>query len=709
MAMSMLKIRSSSAIKPKKANLRADIQGLRAFAVLAVIASHLIGWPTGGFVGVDVFFVISGFIITSQLLREKEQTGSISFGDFYQRRVRRILPASLTVLVVTVAAAFAFLPKGRAGEMLTDSIWALLFSGNWRFAVAGTDYFQEGQPPSPIQHFWSLGVEEQFYFVWPWLMLLIFWVVAKRGNAGNGRTLVGWVMVAIMVSSFAWAVYETATNPAWAYFSTFSRAWELGVGAFVAVISPVLTRIPAALRPVLAWIGVGGMVVSIFVVTEAPGFPAPFAALPVLATALVITAGTGGPTRFLWPLTNRVSGYLGDISYSLYLWHWPVIVLLVAFMPAGNLAYYVIAAAVSLVLSVMSYHFIENRFRNAPKAKRGRSRSSFDPRAQAVAISMVSLTMLAGAVSGAALIKSMPTGEPQAVAPVTLSSSGETAPLGALATTAAKAAPKCLGAGALDPKNACTPTSLGDTIMPSVDMFVSDVGDSYACWRGQSKPLNSCSIGSSKEDAIRLALIGDSHAASLIPAIQEFAVANNWKVDVFVGYGCQWMEQRPENDCYDVMEETRAKVEGGDPYAAVLTTAARGMTGSDVKYAASMFANAWQPVAARGTKVIAIADVPSVNPEALSCLTRVGFDVNNNDCATSLTEATATADPLVEAANLVAGTTVVDLAPQFCTDTECPAVIGNAIVYRDAIAHITATYAKTLAPYLNEKLTAALG
>ncbi|WP_091469373.1 acyltransferase family protein [Paenarthrobacter nitroguajacolicus] len=703
MALSMLKNRSSLA-SPSKKNIRKDIQGLRAFAVLAVVASHLVGWPTGGFIGVDVFFVISGFIITSQLLREKESTGSISLPGFYQRRVRRILPASLAAIAVTLLLAFAILPKGRATETLTDGIWAMLFSGNWRFAIAGTDYFQEGQPPSPIQHFWSLGVEEQFYFVWPWLMLLLFWIVAKRGNANNGRVLVGWVMVALMVASFTWAVYETTTNPAWAYFSTFSRAWELGLGAFIAVISPVLTRIPAALRPVLAWAGLAGMVASLFVVNAASGFPAPGAALPVFATGLVIAAGTGGPARFLWPLTNRVSGYLGDISYSLYLWHWPVIVLLVAFMPAGTITFYIVAALIGLGLSVVSYHFIENRFRNAPKKKRGQRTRPFDAKAQAIGISMVGLAVLAVAVSGSALIKSAPAAGSVAVE---LPASNAVPLPGALTTAPAKGGSKCLGAGSLDTKNGCTPDSLGETILPSIDNFARDNGDSFKCWREQSKPLNSCSIGSVQPDAIRMALIGDSHAASLIPAIQEFAATNNWKVDVFVGYSCQWMEQRPGYDCYDVMQEIRAKLETGDPYDAVLTTAARGKTGTDVNYAASMFANAWQPVADRGTKVIAIADVPSVNPEALACLTRVGFDPKKNDCATSVSEATATPDPLVRAANDVPGTVVVDLAPQFCSD-KCPAVIGNAIVYRDAAAHITATYAKTLAPYLNDQLTAAL-
>jgi hypothetical protein len=249
---------------------------------------------------------------------------------------------------------------------------------------------------------------------------------------------------------------------------------------------------------------------------------------------------------------------------------------------------------------------------------------------------------------------------------------------------------------------------MGDSILPSIDTFARDNGDSFKCWREQSKPLNSCNIGSTQPDATRLALIGDSHAASLIPAVQEFAVANNWKVDVYVGYSCQWMEQRPGYDCYDVMQEIRQKVETGERYAAVLTTAARGKTGTDVQYAAQMFANAWQPVAARGTKIIAIADVPSVNADALSCITRVGFSVSNNDCGTPIDEASKPVDPQIQASSLVPGSIVLDLAAYFCNDSMCPAVIGNTIVYRDAAAHITATYAKTLAPYLDRELTAAL-
>lgn len=235
---------------------RPDIQGLRAVAVIAVIFDHLLHWPSGGFVGVDVFFVISGFLITGLLLREHDRTGRISFASFYKRRIRRIMPAAITVLVVTVAATFLVFNAGRAQQSAIDALWSLLFSANWRFAAAGTDYFQASGPVSPFQHFWSLAVEEQFYFVWPALMALIFWAASQSSiSSTKVRQTVGLTMLGIVAASFAWAMSESISNPTIAYFSTFSRAWELGVGALLAVIAPLLTRLPSALRPVLGWAG----------------------------------------------------------------------------------------------------------------------------------------------------------------------------------------------------------------------------------------------------------------------------------------------------------------------------------------------------------------------------------------------------------------------------------------------------------------------
>lgn len=357
----------SRTLRAPKTVFRADVQGLRMIAVVAVIMDHLLHWPAGGFVGVDIFFVISGFLITGLLLREQERTGTISFWGFYRRRIKRILPVATLVVILTVAASFLLLSRVRATSAFWDGVWATLFSANWHYAAEGTDYFQPDVAVSPLQHYWSLAVEEQFYFVWPWLMLLLFWLSGKNRGGSSSKSVraVQLAILVLIVGSFAWSMWESAGSPTWAYFSTFSRAWELGIGAAIAVFAKVFTRIPDALRPVLAWTGLVGITVSVFVVTSERSFPAPWALLPVLATALVIIAGTGGTQRYLWPLTNPVSTYVGDVSYSLYLWHWPVIILLAVYLPLDTLQNQAIAMAIILGCSVASYHFVENPIRRS--------------------------------------------------------------------------------------------------------------------------------------------------------------------------------------------------------------------------------------------------------------------------------------------------------------------------------------------------------
>ncbi|WP_370658516.1 acyltransferase family protein [Kocuria sp. CCUG 69068] len=360
-------VRTGTSVPPATTKkFRADIQGLRAFAVTFVVLDHLVQWPSGGFVGVDIFFVISGFLITGHLLREWERTQRFSFVDFYRRRAKRLLPAAVTVIVVTTVTSFLLFTGSRAWSIFWDAASSLLFVGNWRFAATETDYFQADGPVSPLQHFWSLAVEEQFYFIWPWLMLaaLVLSVRIKKSPV-NARVISGAAILMVTLISFLWALHETATNPTTAYFSTFSRAWELGVGALLAIIAPALERIHYGVRPVLAWSGLAGMTVSVLIVNMESAFPAPAALLPVLSVALVIIAGTGGDQKLITPLTNRVSGYIGNISYSLYLWHFPVIIFFSALLPGRNASFYIGSVTTMLVFAIFAYHLIEDPLRSS--------------------------------------------------------------------------------------------------------------------------------------------------------------------------------------------------------------------------------------------------------------------------------------------------------------------------------------------------------
>ncbi|KXZ61113.1 O-acetyltransferase OatA [Microbacterium laevaniformans] len=347
--------------------LRRDIQGLRALAVLAVIGAHAAGWPRGGVAGVDVFFVISGFVITGMLLREQRKDGRIRLARFYGRRARRLVPAALVTVGAVVGTAYALFGRARAEQILWDGISALLLVSNWRFTQQGTDYFHAGDAVSPLQNFWSLSVEEQFYLVWPGLLivsLLFVPAVARRGQAA-AAVAAGWAVV-VIAASFGWALLQGSSAPTAAYFSTATRAWEFALGALLAAGVPLLRRLPAALGALLAWIGVAGIVASLVLIDmTAVGFPGPWAAAPTLATALALAGGVTAPPRALFLWTNPVAVVVGNASYSLYLWHFPVVVFAAALLPASPWSLPLTLAIVAVV-GFASYAIIEQPLRYAP-------------------------------------------------------------------------------------------------------------------------------------------------------------------------------------------------------------------------------------------------------------------------------------------------------------------------------------------------------
>jgi peptidoglycan/LPS O-acetylase OafA/YrhL len=337
--------------------------------VLAVVGAHAAGWPRGGFVGVDVFFVISGFLITGLLLREVETTGRVRLARFYLRRARRLLPAAVVVLALTVVAGFLVFNAVVAERTLHDAVWSALFAANWHFAADGTDYFHATDAASALQHFWSLSVEEQFYLVWPGVVALSLLLLPAAVRGGRrGRLTVAGIAATVVLASALWAASQTVSEPTVAYFSTLTRAWELGAGAVLAAAAPLLARIPRVVGAMMGWVGLAGIVTAFTVIDPAAGgFPAPWAALPVAATALVLAGGVGGDPRHphLFPVTNPVSVFVGDMSYSLYLWHFPVIVLASVVLAGRDGALWLTLGAIA-VLSLATYLIVEQPLRYAP-------------------------------------------------------------------------------------------------------------------------------------------------------------------------------------------------------------------------------------------------------------------------------------------------------------------------------------------------------
>ena len=357
---------------------RADIQGLRALAVLLVVLAHAgVGLLPGGFVGVDVFFVLSGFLITGLLLAEVRATGTVSLIDFYVRRARRILPAAALTLLATDVAAFFLLNFLRA-ETSSRTASTQLRSRRTSGLQRGMDYFAQAEPPSPLLHYWSLAVEEQFYLVWPALISIVTFGLAlarRRRRAGRprGRPLL-LVVVVLSGISFGWSVHLTTAMPAAAYFSPLTRAWELGLGCALAVGASTLMRTPPLARLVMGWGGLLAIVAAALLFSERTPFPGFAALLPTVGTALAIAAGIGDRHSRLAVarlLELRPLCIVGDRSYAFYLWHWPVLIL------ADQYVGYELSVTVKLgllagafLLSCVSYALVENPIRRRARGRR---------------------------------------------------------------------------------------------------------------------------------------------------------------------------------------------------------------------------------------------------------------------------------------------------------------------------------------------------
>ncbi|SOD73416.1 peptidoglycan/LPS O-acetylase OafA/YrhL [Jatrophihabitans sp. GAS493] len=527
---------SADSSKPDSAapsRFRSDIEGLRAVAVGLVIANHAFHWPTGGYIGVDVFYVISGYLITRILTREIRETGTLSLSAFYLRRVYRILPAAIVVVVVTVAASYLVFYDGRADAIAADGVACLLFVANWHFARLGTDYLHAGSAVSPLQHYWSLSVEEQFYAGWPLVLLLIAWLL-HRGRAPQ-RPVAATVLriaVVIAVASLAWACLFTLKRPSMAYFDTFSRVFELLAGAIAGLVEQRWRERGRSLSPPIALsiatTGLLVLAVSSLLLTNGSPFPAPGALIPVLSSVMIIFGGAqfaGGPAWRL--LTLAPLRYLGKISYSLYLWHFPAIILLLAALQTWpSTLVTIIALLVTFALSVLSYRHIETvGIRRRREREQVGRRRRISPRARTLPL-IACLAFSSAIVLFAFAQMDAPLGDISGSAIRQSASTHRASPATTMASDAEVSA-------ALRRSLALT---AWPTTTPSLDVLDTSLDAAPAmdlstgCRNnvGVAHP-HICSYGAS--DSARTAVvIGDSIAASWMPTVSGALVPRGWRV-----------------------------------------------------------------------------------------------------------------------------------------------------------------------------------
>lgn len=696
--------------KPKpdqtKHGVRRDIQGLRAFAVLAVFADHLLGWPSGGFVGVDIFFVISGFLITGILLREYEKTGHISFTGFYTRRVRRIIPAAMVTIIVTVGISFLIYPASKAMGILIDGLAATFFVGNWRFAASGTDYFAQGAP-SPLQNFWSLAVEEQFYFVWPWLMLAVLLIGTRlmRRSAAAATNVAGLLMLVAVGASFVWAMSQSVADPTVAYFSTLTRVWELGVGALLAIFGRVFFYMAMPARIVIAWTGIAVMIGSLFLITPEMPFPAPWAAIPVIGTAMVLAAGIGQEPVGNVLLTNPVSRYIGDMSYSLYLWHWPVIILATSLYPDGGIWLLLGATGVGFAISIVSYEAIEKPINESPlfksyprrSVRRREWRQWADdklPRAgrvSALVLSIVSIVLITIAI----------------VAPPGYISADEAKKMQAEWAAAQQTAEP----GAEEPQRDAVAQGIADAVTarawpaalnPSIDTVAVDgmPAESSMDCDDPAVDATSCTFGSGGPSIL---IYGDSLGGTLLPTIRA-AYEGDHRIRGLALSACavtdlavEFKSAEIEADCMRHREAVVEYVTAQRPdvvfviqnyaWADKLLSKAKG-TALQSEWTAATTALNDKLLAAGAGKVVFV----SPPPEGKSIIDCATLTASPDTCESPIPESWQ----VVHRAESALPILYMDETDWFCFNGTCPVMNGDTITRRDAV-HPTRQYSEAIA------------
>ncbi|MFL4474809.1 acyltransferase family protein [Paeniglutamicibacter sp. MACA_103] len=678
----------------KPTHFRLDIQGLRAIAVGLVVVYHLLPQSiTGGFIGVDVFFVISGFLITSHLIKHPPRKPK-EFGTFWLRRIKRLIPASMLVLFTTVIAVRVLAPESFWRDNTLQAIASAFYSQNWFLLATSVDYSAEDNAPTAVQHYWSLAVEEQFYLLWPLCIAALWWFAVGKKLNPKRFVLVG--ISLIVALSLAYSILLTSVEPAVAYFSTFTRAWELALGAVVALVPAPRKRFSSSpVGAVIAWMGIAGIIVSGVVFDSATPFPGYQAALPVVGTAVVIwVAATSrySPTTLL---SSRPFQFLGAHSYSIYLWHWPVLVLLPFVSgPLGTLDL-VAVALVTILLSMLTKKYVEDAFRKTLDV------SSLLTPLRFLVAATACVVLAAAGVAGEARKR-------EESASVSL----EAALNGGVA---------CFGAAALaDPSGDCQNTADRELIL-SPALAKTDKSAAYddGCWSNapfEKKPT--CTYGTGKT---QVALVGNSHAGHWLPALEKMAAEKDWTITTFLVSRCNPTAATLKFDA-------EIKAQGCADYGKwVLDQTAQGqfdliisserqsvpVAGHSMKTseapARAGYENYLHRWTASETPIVVIRDTPYPGATLRNIPDCVATATDANAECSGSTDRWEWMDPLADVAaeGSHENVAVIDPTRYFCQDGTCPAVIGGVVVYFDA-SHITATYAETLTPFLEKDLDKAL-
>jgi peptidoglycan/LPS O-acetylase OafA/YrhL len=653
---------------------RPDVEGLRAIAVVMVLLDHAgLAALSGGYVGVDVFFVLSGFLITGLLLKEQEHNARLSVAHFYARRARRLLPAGSLVLVATVLAAYHYLGTSRANRVAEDARWSALFASNFRFIQQGTNYLDAQLPPSPLQHFWSLAVEEQFYAVWPALIIL----VAAFAKGVPLRLKLGVVLTAVIGASLLWSMHQTEVNGTAAYFSPLPRACELGAGALLAVVAPRLLRLPRRLGIALSWGGVAAILATGFLFDATTRFPGHAIALPVIGTILAVAGGTIAPESGAEVILSQFPfQWIGKLSYSLYLWHWPLLVI-----AAGRaehdlpLAQNLLLCGIAVVLAAATFQLLEDPIRDSTILKRQTPLVS-------VALGVVLVAFSFGVADRMGASHAM-TERTQAYVAGTMEFPTTEQVVRAVAD------------------------GVNVTTWPEQPARIKNPAYSKECDVARRDTTSSLCVHGDPNATRTVVVYGDSHAAMWIPPLDVIGKQEHWRVIQLTKPACPVADfpvysgalRREYTECAKYRAFALAQLEQIQPDIVLLSSAYKDVSlqingkhtreGLDEAWEAGL-ASMLDRIKPHTGRIVLIGDMAYPAEPGIDCLT--AHPDNVPACNTPREKAVYPEHNEMERRVATEhGAEYVDVIPWLCTDTVCPAVVGGLTTHRDAY-HIAENY-----------------
>lgn len=664
-----------------RSTFRPELHGVRGLAIALVVVFHVFGHGriSGG---IDAFLTVSGFLMTLSLTRQLE-AGTLTLWGYLARLARRLLPTALIVLGVVAVAGYFWIPTSQRAQLLRELRAVALYRENWELIDSQLDYAAAGPDTSPLQHFWSLSVQGQFYLIWFVLLVAAAWA---------GRRLLGWqvrrsVLVAVglaTVVSFVFHQGWASQDQQVAYFHTGSRIWELGLGGVVALLLPGL-HLPRAVRVPMGWVGVALLVSCGLVLDGGALFPGPWALWPVAGVLLVLAAGTTGhPLAADRMLQLGPLRFLADVSYAWYVWHWPLLIftLIRTGEDAAGPGTATFVVVTSLLLAWGTTRLVET-----PLAR------VFSRRTVA--------TLVVGA-AGAAVV-----------------AGGATWALGVVErhrheqlVAASRPSADHPGAAVLGPD--WTGGLAAAEVVPGVEVAGEDMPALYAegdCVNTHHDVPSSaqprlCHRGDSDGDQT-IMVLGGSHVGQWLSALELLAERHHWRLVYSEKGGCQFIA-RPEpgstdpvqtESCYQYNENLWPLIEREQPdYLFTIGTTSRPTEGESTPEG---FVSYWEALSEMGIKVLAIRDTTRLADSVPECLERTGMDARA--CGQDRTWRLADRSPILAVPDLPAGVLPMDVTDFICAPDWCSAVVGNVLVYRDT-SHVTATYMRTLAPAIEDEI-----